>query len=499
MPVRNLNRQQAWLLPPTVDDLIADDHPARFVASVVDSLDENIWRKMDIVLEGDPLGTPSYNPRAMLGVWLYGFMTGTRSSRKLEAACRDQIPYLWLSGWQHPDHNSLWRFYKSHRHEMRQLFKMTVHTARKLNLIDLVYQAVDGTKVAANANKDRTYDMKGLERLISRLDEAIEDLEKQNETGNDPVPVHLPEELRKATELRKKVKAAMQKLDEEGEREDINLTDDETVFVKSRQGIIPGYNVQAVATPAKIGKEKGIILTAVDTVTDAVDFAQLTPMLDQANENTDKKANFMLADAGYHSGDNLADCDQRKQTVVMPESQDKALQNPYHKDKFIYNAQTDSYTCPQGQTLHFVSAKLKHNKMKKLYHCSGPICRVCPAFGKCTTCKHHGRELQIDIHDELLQKHRQWMKTEVAQKMYALRKTLIEPIFGIIKEQMNFRRLLLRGLNNVKAETMLIATAFNLRTLYREWRNRIDNNQGTAIICVQLNRPLFQIVGPYRG
>ncbi len=494
MPVRKFSRQQAWLLPPTVDELIPDDHPARFVASFVDSLDENIWRNMEIVLEGDPLGTPSYHPRAMLGVWLYGFMTGTRSSRKLEAACRDQIPYLWLTGWQHPDHNSLWRFYKAHRQEMRQLFKMTIHTASKLDLLDFVYQAVDGTKIAANANKDRTYDAKGLEKLISRLDAAIDDLEKQNETGNDPVPVHLPEELRKATVLREKVKAALQKLREEGERKDINLTDDETVFMKSRQGIIPGYNVQAVATPAKIRKEKGMIITAVDTVTDAVDFAQLTPMLDQANENTGKKTDFMLADAGYHSSDNLADCDQRKQAVVMPESQDKALQNPYHKDKFRYNDKTDSYICPQGQTLHFVSAKVKHNKMKKLYHGKGAICRSCPAFGKCTTCKHHGRELQIDIHDELLQKHRQLMKTEEASKMYALRKEIIEPVFGILKEQLNFRRFLLRGLHNAQAEATLIATAFNLRTLYREWRYRIADNPQTTILCPHLNRSLFQII-----
>ena len=64
------------------------------------------------------MGAPAYHPRALLSVWLYGFMTGVRSCRKLEAACRDQIPYLWLTGWQHPDHNTLWRFYKGHRQAM---------------------------------------------------------------------------------------------------------------------------------------------------------------------------------------------------------------------------------------------------------------------------------------------------------------------------------------------------------------------------------------------
>ena len=80
-------------------------------------------------IEGDPLGAPGYHPRALLSVWLFGFRTGIRSSRKLEAACRDQIPYLWHTGLQHPDHNTLWRFYKGHRQSMRKLLRRTVRTA----------------------------------------------------------------------------------------------------------------------------------------------------------------------------------------------------------------------------------------------------------------------------------------------------------------------------------------------------------------------------------
>src|SRR3990172_737751 len=149
MPLRPLNRQQTWLLPPTLDELIPDDHPARFIATVVDNLEESFWRKLGVLDE--PLGAPSYHPRGLLSVWLYGFMTGTRSSRKLEASCRDQIPYLWLTGWQHPDHNTLWRFYRDHRVSMRKLFKRTVQTAVKMDLVDLAVQAVDGTKIVANA------------------------------------------------------------------------------------------------------------------------------------------------------------------------------------------------------------------------------------------------------------------------------------------------------------------------------------------------------------
>ncbi len=92
MPLRPFNREQGWLLPPTLDQLIGADHPARFVAAFVDGLDREAWASLEMDLEGDPMGAGAYHPRALLSIWFYGFMTGVRSSRKLEAACRDQDP-----------------------------------------------------------------------------------------------------------------------------------------------------------------------------------------------------------------------------------------------------------------------------------------------------------------------------------------------------------------------------------------------------------------------
>ena len=91
MPLRDMDREQMWLLPPTLDELLPSDHPARFVAEFVDALDREDWAEMDVAIDGDPLGAPGYHPRALLSVWLYGFMTGIRSSRKLEAASAGAI------------------------------------------------------------------------------------------------------------------------------------------------------------------------------------------------------------------------------------------------------------------------------------------------------------------------------------------------------------------------------------------------------------------------
>ena len=179
----DMGREQMRMLPPRLDELLPLDHPARFVAEFVDVLDRGAWAELGVAIESDSLGAPAYHPRALLSVWLYGFMTGVRSCRKLEAACRDQIPYLWLTGWQHPDHNTLWRFYRGHRQAMRKLFEQTVRTAVAMELVDLAVQAVDGTKVVANASVNRSYDAEGLRGLLGRLDKAIDDLEAQNRSG----------------------------------------------------------------------------------------------------------------------------------------------------------------------------------------------------------------------------------------------------------------------------------------------------------------------------
>lgn len=485
MPVRELNRQQTWLLPPTLNELIPDDHPARFVATVVDALDQGVWEKLGISLDGEPLGAPAYHPRALLSVWLYGFMTGTRSSRKLEAACRDQMPYLWLTGWQHPDHNTLWRFYKEHRNDMRHLFKLTVRTAVKMDLLDLAVQAVDGTKVAANVDKDRTYDAKGLERLLERIEKIIQQLERENESGNDPPPVHLPEKLRRAEQLRTEVKSAMQQLTKKGHK-CINLTDGDANLMKGRQGIIPSYNLEAVVSPLKVDEtnKTGVLMTGVELVPEPEDQKQLIPMMEQSEEMTGKLADMTLADAGFHSSANLAACEQRNRVIVMPEAREKTLQNPYHKDRFNYDANTDSYLCSHGQTLKFIGTRYILKKTVRVYSVPGAVCRRCSAFGICTR-KTHGRELLIGPYDSELRRHRAWMATEEAKTVYKRRKELVEPVFGIIKEQMGVRRFLLRGWSNVQAEANTLATAFNLRTLWSVWRSRSSEKRRLLVTTIQ--------------
>ena len=215
-----------------------------------------------------------------------------------------------------------------------------------------------------------------------------------------------------------------------------------------------------------------MLVTAVDVVDEANDNAMLAPMMEQAEETTGTKAQTTLADAGYFAGSHLEECASRGQQVVVSEARQRFLKDPYHKDRFTYDEQSDSFTCPQGQTLAFVRIQHANGVPLRLYRASGAVCQACPAFRVCTRAKEIGRSLAIGPHDAALRRHRAWMATSAAKQAYKLRKQLVEPVFGIIKEQQGARRFLLRGLTSVAAEWTMLATAFNLRTLWRAWRSR---------------------------
>jgi transposase len=456
-----------------LDDLVPADHAVRFVAQYVDGLTAEDWQQLGISWQEGGQGAHGYHPRVLLAAWLWGFISGVRSSRRLEAACSDQLSCLWLTGGQRPDHNTLWRFYQAHRAGMRYLLTDTVRLAVRLGLVDLALQAVDGTKVAGNAAKERSYDGKGLDRLLERTARAIADLEAQNSTDADPPPPRLPRALASAQALRERVQQARAGL-APGTR--VNLTDGEARLLPSRRGYVAGYNAQAMVSPlvAHAAGRTGMLITAAE-VTDAPDdHAQLLPLLDAAAATTGTRAATTLADGGYHSASVLAACQAREQEVLMPEAQRTKLPGPYHKDHFVFDAAMDTYTCPEGQTLTFAGIRQRRGRLPmRAYRAGAAICRACPAFGRCTTDGRKGRLIEASARNPVLVAQRALMATARAKTLYTRRKELIEPVFGILKEQQGLRRFLLRGKAQVRAEWRLLAAAFNLRTLARIWQQHL--------------------------
>jgi len=494
MPMREYERDIVWLLPPSLGELIPDVHPVRFVAVFVDQ-----GNLHEIGIDWVPAveGSPSYDRRMLLACWLYGFMTRVRSSRKIELACAENVPFMWLTGMQRPDHSTLSRFYKKNRSCMRALFKKTVRLAIELGLVDFAVQAIDGTKIGCLKLEGRL-GRERIEELLAKVDGEIAAMERgiveEEALSQDDVTQKVPKELKRKKELREQIKAAVSKLDaleggsekrvEEGEQSGdkqskekepkVSIVDPEAVMMKGRHGYTMGYNGQV-----GVDGEAWIIVGA-DVCNDPSDVEQLLPALEEIKENTGRLAEKTLADGGYHSGNNLERVAEQPTEMFMPDPQERrGAQAPekwrYHKDNFIYDSGTDSFRCPEGRKVTYSYSRQGSGEGKpgsRAYR--GRECSGCPAWGEggCTKVK-KGRILEISELDERIREHRRKMRTEEARTLMRKRSGIVELVFGVMREQMGIVRFLLRGIENVRAEWRLACAAYNLRRIWKEtWINR---------------------------
>jgi transposase len=463
MPYREFSRAQVFLMPPALDEFIPAYHPARFVAEFVEALDLDA---LAIKTMPEVEGRPSYPPQLLLACWLYGFMTRVRASRQLERACHENVAFMWLTGFQRPDHNTLWRFYQANRDAMQGLFKKTVRLAVRVGLVDFALQAVDGTKIPASAAQRRSLDHAALTALLERLEASIASLEAQNarEAAEAGRSWRLPPELAQQQRLCESVRAGLERLAQEPEGSQVNLTDPDAQLMKGSHGYLTGYNAQAVAD-GRAG-----VLVAVDVDTNAADSPQLVPLLQQTEQTAGQLPDQLAADGGYYSGRNVAAAEAKGVTLYAPPQppsnprQDPTW--PYHRSHFTYDPATDTFRCPTGGPVTFSHTTRQRAALVRVYRARG--CPTCPVRSVCTQ-DPKGRTIQVNPWDQAVETHRRRMATAEATAVARRRSGLIEPIFGIVKEQLGLRRFLLRRLAGVRAEWQLTATAYNLRKLYRLW------------------------------
>jgi transposase len=463
MPQRPFTRDQTYLLPPALDDWVPATHPVRFVAAWLDGLAPDDWAALGIDLAPARQGEARYAPQALLAIWVYGFMIGIRSTRALETACRDQLPVRWLSGNQTPDHNTLWRFYQRHRPQFHHLFHRSVRLAVEADLVDWAIQAVDGTKLAANAAGDRQLDAAALAALAARVDAAIAEVEAQQGDGASGPP-DLPAELGDLTALRERIAQAEARLAEG--RTTGNVTDPDAHQMTARGVNRPAYNAQAVVAPvATTTGRGGRLIVALDVRTRADDHGVLPALIAQATARTGQAAAVTVADAGYYGGSDLATCAELGATVVIPEPRQTRTDDPYGPQAFVHDPATDTLTCPEGTVLPRWGRPDPDRDAR--YGAAATACRVCPAKPVCCPTTTRGRVIVRRPHAAVRDRHRAWLASEQATTVGKRRKGLIEGVFGTLKTRHGARQCLLRGRANVAAEWTLLATSFNLQTLWR--------------------------------
>jgi len=270
---------QSFLLPPNLEDWVGADHPVRFIRDFIDSQDMAALGLKSSSKAGP--GNPHYAPSLLLKIWLYGWLERIRTSRPLERACRQHLALMWLCGLETPDHNTLWRFWRSNKQVMHGLFRRSVEVAVEMGLVSMAIHAVDGTKIQAASSARRAWHGEDLQRLLERLEAQIEDMEKQlEEEGSSKDPGYtLGPQLSDAHRRRAAIEQALAKL-AEADRKHMQPDEPQVKMIAAPGREIGwNYNAQAVA------EQSHQIIVAQDLVTDPNDLHQLTPMLDEAKKN----------------------------------------------------------------------------------------------------------------------------------------------------------------------------------------------------------------------
>jgi transposase len=457
MAYRFGDRQQMSLLPSSIEEYVADDNPVRVYDAFIEALD---FHELGIDINFYKVGNAEYDPRSMLKLLVYGYSYGVKSSRKLERECHHNIAFIWLMGGLKPDHKTIAEFRRRNKKALKKILHHCARICIKLNLIAGNILFVDGTKIRANAGRNRTHERAYYDKLLNKLNGRIEQLlidceaADRSEEGTSSY-VTMDKELAKSRNLKERIKEALRSF-ASSERMQVNQTDPDCTMMHSVQGSHPGYNVQSV-----VDDEHGLIVHA-QAVNDANDARQFAQQIEQANELLDASCKVACADAGYTDTDALEKIDRQGIKVIVP-SQRQALheaENPFSKSHFTYDKEHDCYICPEGHRLLYSFTDKR--KDKRQYRMEDKkLCHRCRHYGQCTKSA-RGRNIIRLRNEEVKLKLESQYEEDSSQKIYARRKTKIEHPFGHIKRNLKTDAFLLRGRDGVQAETSILATCFNV-------------------------------------
>jgi transposase len=451
-----------FLFPPALEDWVKADDPVRFVRAFVDSLDlREIAGEEWASATDDPYGRPHYAFDLLLKVWLYGYVYNIRSSRKLERACREMMPLVWLTGMYEPDHNTLWRFWKRYSGALKKVFVNSVRVAMKANLVGMVMQAIDGTKIVSAASQKKAWHRKDLEKILAAVGERIEKLEQEiaaAKEGGTEIDDRLPEKLQDQSGLKAAVEEALRTL-AKADREQMHPQDPDARMMKggTAKRLEFAYNAQAVCD----GSHGIIVAEAV--VDEENDQRQLGPMLEQVMENTGRTAEETLADSGYDTAESLAKAEELGAAVLVAQKIDPEQVGAYHVARFTYDEQAGTVHCPIGQQLRRVGGAKHHAKPHPLTRYRCDVWKTCPVGRSCS--KKRARVVEFGPHYGAMQRQREKRANPDNKKRLRRRSEIIERLFGQTKWNDGFRRWTFRGKQKVGAQWTMICTAINLRKI----------------------------------
>ena len=507
------------LLPPSLGDLVPQTHPARIVSRVIDHLDIS---SIESKYKGG--GTSCYNPRMLIKVLVYSYMCNTFSGRKIERQLKENIIYMWLSGYSTPDFRTL-NLFRSQRlnGDFESIFAQVVELIHREGLVTLDVQYIDGTKIESVANK-YTFVWKGAvdtydERLKTKVDAVLRQAEKVISSDEDQISTttgmnadefqrrvdnivekieKVPSEMQK--EIKKINKESLPKMKEYElhkeilqERGSYSKTDQDATFMRMKEDYMgngqlkPGYNVQ-ISTENQYITNYGIYQKPGDTTT-------LIDYLESFNRKYHRQSNEIVADSGYGSEQNY---DYMLDNKIIPyvkynyfhmdiRKERKRPSDAYKLTLPYYNSDEDYFVCSMGQHMTYIgnrSRKSETGHVGEYRKYMAQDCSKCPIKGVCTKAKGN-RIYEVNL-NLMKQKKlvRELLTSERGLEHRSKRPIEPEAVFGQIKYNSGFKRFRLKSIPKVSVEFGLIALAHNLRK-YARIVLSIDNNSPQKLLFQQ--------------
>lgn len=447
-----LDIKQYSLIPTCYDEMISEDNPVRVLSAFVDSLDmkqlnfKNSNRKKSLA------GRPSYNPKDLLKLYLYGYFNGIRSSRKLAKECERNIEVFWLIRELKPDFRTISDFRKDNIKNMKLVFKEFSLLCDSLNLIGKEIVAIDGSKFRASNSRRKNYTKGKLEKQIKYYEENIqkyieildkEDLEEKDNKVNISKE-ELDKKIKEAKQKIEKLKNIKKEVEKNGE---ISITDPDSRHMKANNnGTDISHNVQIAVD------NKADLVVAIDVTSSPADQGQLSNMAMKAKDELGVEKITALADKGYWNGEELKKCEENNITTIVSSPKENGNIG-YKKADFKYNKEQDYYVCPMGQKLHRIG-------IKDIKYRNRNACKECPNRDKCTKNK-SGRTISVKENEEHLERAKK--RQEENMNLYKQRQTIVEHVFGTIKRDLGYTYLLLRGREKVKGESFMHFLIYNIK------------------------------------
>ena len=447
------DRDQPYLMPPSVKDWLPEGDLAWFLLDAVREMDLGAFYAR---YRADGNGRPAYEPGMMVGLLLYAYCMGERSSRRIERLCERDVAFRVLAANRVPDHATIARFRQGHEKALEGLFAEVLRLCAAAGLVKAGVVALDGTKMKGNASlsANRTYESLKEETRRMLSEAAAKDAEEDALYGRDRRGDELPEELRDPKSRLARLKECKERLEREAgekaaaqeekirrrketeaatgkktrgrkpvepdpgppETAKANVTDPESRILKTRTGYVQGYNAQAVVTAQQV-------IVAAEVTQEANDVRQLQPMLERAREElaaagVEDPIGTGLADAGYWSEENAA--------------------------------------WAEAEDLDLLVATTKDWKQRKAFRERPPPRGRIPK----------GADRRDRMERKLL--------TKRGRSLYPLRSQTVEPVFGQVKACRGCDRFQRRGTQAVRSEWKLLCATHNLLKLWRSGRAKLN-------------------------